>query len=276
MILFSRKKKIQRDRNAGLVFRWRGGYSGNTGGLTLAIILATSIFALGMLGIKVYVSSESPPSRYRSEIIQVSKIEPGLRWQLERNSPHLNSWGNNQNELGVIDVRDRMYDAIYSLSEDRISWNTVSFDQPTLETPRIYQGGKVTLPSLARLGFRHRHRLSNVALPDETDELSKIIWTFVLSSKDEAMLSRFPDMIEYPTNNRELLNYLGKTVKYTVNIDERGSVVSCLPLDWNTESEVKLIENWLNTVQFKEAQNGADAIETIIVYVTLNGREVAE
>jgi len=265
MILFSSKKKIQRDRNAGLVFRWRGGYHGNTGGLTLAFILATSLFALGMLGIKVYVSSESPPSRYRSEIIQVSKIDPGLRWLLERNSPHLSSWGNNPNELGTNDVRNRMYDTIFAARETKVSWNTVEFEESDLKIPRIYEEGKVIFPSLTR----HVTGRENFSI--EAEEAEKIKWSFVLSSIDKKMLRRFPEQLEYPAETSELLEYLGKTVRFTVNIDEQGNVISCLPLDWNRDVEVKLVENWLNTVQFKKAEN---AVETIIVSVTLEGRVV--
>lgn len=263
MILFSRKKKIQLDRNAGLVFCWRGCSTGNTGGLTLAIVLATSIFALGVLGIKVYVSSESPPSRYRAEIIQVSQIDPNLRWLLERNSPHLNPWYSNQNELGLLDICDKMYDAIDASRDDEIRWNSVLFDDYKLVTTRIFEQGEVVLPNLARY-----------ILPVVTETPAEIEWVFSLSSLDQKMLLRFPDQMEYPTDNIKLAKYQGRTLNFTVNIDAGGSVVSCLLLDWITEPEVKIVENWVNTLQFKKAKDGDEKIETLIVSVRLSeGRD---
>jgi len=265
MILFSRKKKIQRDRNAGLVFHWRGGYAGNTGGLTLAIILATSIFALGMLGIKVYVNSATPPSRYRAEIIRVTHIDPSLRWHLERNSPHLNPWNSSQDELELIKVREKMYAAIDATRENQLQWNTVALAEPSLATPRIYEEGKVRIPSLAR------HHLAN----EGTEDPAVVKWSFILGATDKKVIPRLPELKEYPANVQSLENYQGKTLKFTVNVNAKGEVVSCLPLEWNADAEAKLIENWLNTLQFKalKGAKNVDEVETMIISVTLGERK---
>jgi len=138
-MIFSRKKKIQRDRNAGLVFRWRGGNASNSGGLTFAVILAAAIFGLGILTFKVILGSESPPSRYRAEVVYVLDVDPSLRWWLDRHSPNFNVWNGVLKNESLYDVKDKMYDLIDSTREQGLGWQEVDFDDERVSALELYE-----------------------------------------------------------------------------------------------------------------------------------------
>lgn len=264
MIFFSRKKKIQRDRNAGLVFRWRGGYSGNTGGLTFAIIMATSVFALAFLGIKVYVNSTAVPSRYRAEVILVDDVDPNLRWMLERNSPFFCAWEADQAELASGSIQSKMYAAIDSNRKRKINWRSAVITEPAPSSPSVYPLGRVVMPSVAR----HEVKSSDL-------EPQKLIWNYVLSSEDKASQAILPVKKNYALNIRPLKSYLGRTLQFTVHIDASGKVISALPLEWNTDDEMKLVENWVKTLQFQPVKSTSARVRSLVLDVSIQARKVA-
>jgi len=104
--MFFSKKKIQRDRAAGLVFRWRGGHATNRGGGTLALCLTAAIFAGGFLLLNVSATPGTVPSRYRASVIQLVNIDDRLSWWIERNSPSMPQWSVESDEESVRRVDD--------------------------------------------------------------------------------------------------------------------------------------------------------------------------
>jgi len=53
--------------------------------------------------------SESPPSRYRAEVVYVLDVDPSLRWWLDRHSPNFNVWNGVLKNESLYDVKDKMY-----------------------------------------------------------------------------------------------------------------------------------------------------------------------
>jgi len=259
-MIFSRKKKIQQDRNAGLVFRWRGGNASNSGGLTFAVVLAAAIFAMGMLTFKVILGSQSPPSRYRAEVVYVVDVDPSLRWWLDRNSPNFNVWDDVLKNKSLYDVKDKMYDLIDSTKDQLLGWQEVDFDDERVGALTLYEHDKMILPSV----MRHEIVPSNGGQKIERD----MVWKYVLSSRQS---ERLPDALEYELDVTLLRQYLGKAIDFTISVDGKGNVVSCLPLQWNTDKEVKWIENLLHTLKFQPSDKD---LELLVLNVAIREREV--
>jgi len=96
------------------------------------------------------------------------------------------------------------------------------------------------------------------------------VWKYVLSSKQA---ERLPDELEYELDVTLLKQYLGKTIDFTVSVDGMGNVISCLPLKWNTDKEVKWIENLLHTLKFKPSNKD---LELLVLNVAIDEREVTK
>lgn len=270
MILFSRKKKLQRDRNVGLVFHWRGGYAGNTGGLTLAFILASAMFALGFVTFNVYVNSTAAPSRYRASVMQVGALQDGRRWSLERKAPFLTPWHEGQDHLNVSAVNSKMYDAIDQLKERSVSWRKVPFAEDELVVPRLYAVAETSLPDVKRHTSMSENVLLNMAGVENK-------WEYVISSASAEGRARLPVQKKYDAEVSELGDYLGRTLEFSVNITTSGEVISCIPLKWNTEPEMKLVEQWLNTLQFNKADKAKQGVNfntiSLSVAIQVKGEE---
>ena len=138
-MLFTKKKKLQRDRDAGLVFRWRGGYRSNIGGSTIAFLLTSMLFAGAFLLLNIYLKSSAVPSKYRASMVQLGQVDSQLEWWMERNSPGLPMWESNGDEKSVTRVKILLENEL-NLSDDPIYKYCLLYTSPSprdLSTSRM-------------------------------------------------------------------------------------------------------------------------------------------
>lgn len=249
---FSRKKKLQRDRDAGLVFRWRGGYAGNRGGMTLAVLLAGGFFVLASIAVNIRVKPEMAPLRHQPSITNLENIDEGLEWWLEKNTPFLDSWYSHQDELGEGLVQMKLQETIAKENEKNVDWRKVELDKVLPETPSVFAKGEVNLPSVKR----HVGESGNPTSEDVPAYQTQL----EISSPNKGMEARFPETRAFDVELDKAEDWLGETLRYTVYVNAKGEVTSCLPIEWSNDKGGKQFENWINTLRFKPSKVGQEAL----------------
>jgi hypothetical protein len=255
-MLFSKKKKIQRDRNAGLVFRWRGGYATNRGGSTIAFLITSIVFAGGFIMFNVYAKPNTVPSRYRASMIQLGKMDDDLTWWVERNSPNLPVWSLNGDEESEARVDSGLMENIREANSGAYLYQDVELEQIEIDDERIYALNNKWLPSLKR--FEAAEVDPVVAAPEVTWQLKVNV--------SETLAARLPDArdtLEYRNWIPE--RWRGRSVRLIVVVDAEGKVLSVNPSEWNESKTVKEFGNWLYTFQFKPAGRGQQPTVTGVV-----------
>ena len=250
-MLFTKKKKLQRDRDAGLVFRWRGGYRSNIGGSTIAFLLTSMLFAGAFLLLNIYLKSSAVPSKYRASMVQLGQVDSQLEWWMERNSPGLPMWESNGDEKSVTRVKILLENEL-NLSDDPIyKYEDVDLRQLQINEQRYYTVDAPSLPSLE--GFQSGKIV---------EDIQPLDWQLTVTSTGE-LNDRLPAGLEYGGWIPE--SWRGLSVKFIIAVDAKGSVMTATPVEWETDDVVKNIENWIYTITFKPKARNADDITTGIL-----------
>lgn len=242
-MLFSNNKKLQRDRNAGLVFRWRGSYSVNRGGSTMAFIVTSMVFAAGFIMLNVYAKPNTVPSRYRASMIQLGNMDDDLTWWIERNSPNLPDI----EEYGD-DESDRRVNAF--LMEDLKEANSGAYQYADVEMQEI----EIAHEEVYSLNSRGLPPLSRLMTHDDNKEVvvPEVSWELKISVND-ALAKRLPDGLVYGDWISE--KWRGRSVRLIIVVDASGKVLTVNPTEWNESKTVREFENWVYTIKFKPAED---------------------
>lgn len=242
-MLFSNNKKLQRDRNVGLVFRWRGGYALNRGGSTLAFLLTSMVFAGGFIMLNVYAKPNTVPSRYRASMIQLGKMGDDLTWWVERNSPNLPEWEENGDEESERLVNALLLEDLKDANSGVYKYAEVKMQAIEIQQEGIYSLSSTVLPPVERLKIADD--INEVTIPEENWKLKIKV--------NEPLAARFPAELEYDNWISE--KWRGRSVRLILAVDARGNVLSVNPAEWNDSKTVREFENWVHTIKFKPSEN---------------------
>ena len=262
-MLFSKKKKLQRDRNAGLVFRWRGGYGTNRGGSTIAFLLTAMIFAAGFVMLNVYAKPNTVPSRYRATMIQLGVMDNDLKWWIEKNSPNLPLWSGNGDEVNVAGVDAQLREKVREIHCRKYRYEDVEMQEIEIGNEGIYALNNRSLPSVSR----YKNSLAE-GLPE--NDIPQVNWTLSVAA-DESLMKRLPDALSY--GNWIPAKWRGRSVRFIIAVDPRGKVLSVNPAEWSEDVTVRDFGNWIHTIPFKAVKEDAGSVSGV---VTLSVKPVKE
>lgn len=262
-MLFSKKKKLQRDRKAGLVFRWRGGYAANRGGSTIAFLVTSFVFVAGFVLLNVYAKPNTVPSRYRASMIQLGAMDDDLDWWVEKNSPYLPSWSENRKQESDSRVNALLTEEVRESYVEAYHYEDVEMQQIEIGDEGIYTMTDRSLPSVARFD------IGGAGVPSKQDT-PPLNWGLKLNV-DGVLKTRLPDAEDLPAYGEWIpLKWRGRSVSYIVAVDVKGKVLIANPAEWSEEKAVRDFKNWIHTIPFKPAPNegGQTAMGVIEVVVS--------
>ncbi|MEO1856874.1 MAG: hypothetical protein ABGY95_05855 [Rubritalea sp.] len=257
-MLFSRQKKLQRDRHAGLVFCWRGGQSGNRGGMVFSVLIASGLFALAFWGISLDFKTTKPESRKYAKILLVDEFSAEMSLWVDQNSPFPSRW-------------DPLEDGAH---QDRVdSELNVLFQQmttppsPWLEMPNV--AIPLSVPALIERGVVELGSLPKVMVYKPKKEVLELVVSLAALGEFE---KRQPRAI-LPMNVVIPKQAYGSILRFVVTLDARGKVVFIAPSEWREGEYEKKIENWLKMQQF--APSKSDDLEVGEVSIKVEVRNHA-
>ena len=239
-MLLSKKKKTQRDRAAGLVFRWRGDHPTNRGGGTLALCLTSAVFAGGFLLLNVSAKPNTVPSRFRASIIQLDVIDDRLAWWIERNSPLVPMRSLDSDEESVLRIDELLLSEINANQHRSLGYQELKVEASKRVGVEMFSLNSDTLPSIKRLVSEDIETVDSVA-PDI------VKWNLEISASD-GLKDRLPKELSY--NGWMDEPWLNGSVRFSVAVDHKGKVLIVNSVDWLEDDTAKRLENWLYAVAF--------------------------
>ncbi len=251
-MLFSSRKKLVKDREAGLVFRWRGGTGTNRGGFTIAFLLTLIFFVTGFSLVRVKVKPEISPNRYRASIIQLGMMSDDLAWWIEKNSPYLDSWYEDMEALGGNSVNRKLMATIELENATPPAWRDVEIKSIELTVPSIFTKAEVEFPPLE-------------SLPQSSEQsVIQPQWQMVLHSEHADQVKRLPERRDYPLISNLPREWYGRSLSLLVQLNQAGEVLHTIPLKWSDDKTEQLIETWIQTLQFAPSARQQETIEVIV------------
>lgn len=251
MMLFSRYKKLKRDREAGLVFRWRGGDGGNRGGLVLAIALSSGAFALAFLGVELEAPAQSLEPRRVAKITLLNELSPELSQWVAQQSPFPSRWdpvSDVENNARVAAALEQTY---VKISAPPSPWISMPAVEEEASEPSLLEVG------VAELGDLPKATITKVS--ERGAELA-IVLEFRGSLAKRLGEKHTPFQGEIPKQR------YGEKLRFALSVDTAGRVLYCVPVEWRDDTFAKRVENWLRLQQFSAAPEaaGLDFSEVII------------
>ncbi|MGJ8655616.1 MAG: hypothetical protein ACSHX6_04125 [Akkermansiaceae bacterium] len=255
-MLFSKEKRLQRDRNAGLVFRWRGGYGLNRGGSTIAFVMTSMIFAAGFVMLNVYAKPNTVPSRYRATMIQLGEMDDDLTWWVEKNSPNLPLWSGNDDEPSDARVSELLREEIYDAHGGTYRYEDVEMQQIEVANEEVYSLRTRSLPSLRRFSV------------DQGDGVEVMGWKLLVTG-EAGLEERLPADLDY--GDEIPANWRGNSARFIVAVDAGGKVLSVNPSEWTEDEVVRGFEDWIQAISFKPVKGeGEEAVQIVTGVITLS------
>jgi hypothetical protein len=235
------RKKLHRDRQAGLHFHWHLPH-GSLGRLLIGGLVATLFWGALMAYVQVRVPDPLPLPQRAGDLEIVDLEHPANRWLsevVERESPFHSRW----------EVRDdsRLNREI----ADALKRSAPSPYQPTLQIIDL----SVSAPELRGLPGVSSHRLpapeavTIAAIPTSNPE-----WWIEVSNR-EAQSKWGGTSFRWTGENAALSP--GETWTFQLIVDWRGIVVSCLPLEGLKENTALELAKTLRELRYPLAKKDA-------------------
>lgn len=265
-MFFSRKKKLLQDRNAGLVFQWRGGNAGNKGGMSMAFLLAGLIFAVIFASFSIIAKSKQPAPRYTANVTLLGEVDEKMTWWIEKNSPYQSHWYEEVDDLGEDSVADKLSALLDSQSEPSLGWRKMNPSPSKPEIPSFYSNYEVELPQLSRLIVPEDEEMKSAKTLDPNWVVLKV------RSLDANHKARIPDEMTFKAKLNKSNDRLGETLSFMVTLNASGDVLNAIPVEWSDEEMWKDLENWVNGLHFKptsKKDNPDGMVQTILIEVNV-------
>ena len=238
-MIFSQKKRLLKDREAGLVFCWRGGQDGNRGGMLLALLLASGLFGLAFWGIGLDLKGAKPESRKAAKILLLDSISPEMALWIDQHSPFPSRWDPQldvEHEERVTGALGALYQEV---SVPVVPWREMPvMAESEVERPRLVEAGEVELGELPKV--------------PAVGERAAVVELRVLLRGEGSLARRAPKELE-PFVREIPKQWYGAVLRFAVVLDEGGGVFSCAPVEWEDTDFGKDLENWVRVQSFVPA-----------------------
>ena len=252
-MFFRTKKRLKKDQEAGLVFRWRGARKHHAGKL-LALVLTSGLFAFSVYAIRIDGGEKIPLSKRSGSVFILDENDSRnyqLLLQIEERSPFPNRW----DPAHDVDTLGRIKQEVNFLAGHSRKYEPQLMSLPVVEE-------KLTLPSVIKpkstlLG----NALKTWSLNEESESLQRgAIFIAARITADEEMESRLGVESRSLPPAVVAEEWYGQVFRFLVSLDEKGCVGDCLSLSGEsleslkpTEKE-KLIATWLRGQKFEPAK----------------------
>lgn len=239
-MLFSYKKRIQRDRDAGLVFCWRAGQEGNRGGMLIAVLMASGLFALAFWGISLDLKASKPESRQAAKILLLDTISPEMALWIDQHSPFPSRWDPQFDDAHAARVQSDLAGLYQEISVPPSPWREMpDVGEEEVASPRLIIDGEVDLGGLPDVKEREK---KPVVL-----ELTLTITAF------GELENRIPREL-VPFSMKIPQQAYGSTQRFALTLREDGNVVTCTPLEWSNDDFSMELENWVRLQSYLPAK----------------------
>lgn len=241
-MFFSRYKRLQKDREAGLVFRWRGGIGGNGGGLLLALILTLGCFFLAFLGLNVSLYKSSAQSQEYAKITLMDSFKPEMALWVDRHSPFSVRWDPQNDVEFQARVQSALNVTFNGMAKRPLPWQEMPLEQQPIKELRLTDKGEVHF--FEEFDVVQQPELRPSALEFEVSlEMSQ---NLKKRFRKEGVSSSWQG--EIPAQA------YGSNLRFVVVVDAAGNVVYCSPIKWVAGESVGELENWVRRQKFDPAK----------------------
>ncbi len=251
-MLFSRQKKLKRDRDAGLVFCWRGGQGGNRGGMIISVLIASSMFALAFWGISLDFKATKPESRKYAKILLVDQFSTEMALWVDQNSPFPSRWDPLMDSGHQQRVNDELDGLFQQMTTPPSPWIDMPKVALPLSVPRLIEYGMVELGSLPK--------------PLQNKQKKGVLELVVFLDALGGLEKRKPKEI-LPMDVVIPEQAYGSALRFVVTLDAKGDVLFIAPAEWREGEYEKKIENWLRMQRFVPSKSIGLEVGEVIVRV---------
>lgn len=249
---FIRKKKHERDQDAGLIFHWRGFRSHHSGKL-IAMLLASAFFAFSVYAVKVETLRSPLESKREGVVIMLNPDDPavrGLLLQVEDKSPFPSRWDPATDEEVTNRVLAKRGELEGSL------WSHEMQLQPLPVVDRSPSLISITQSAPALFDVMPRHWQK----PEVTEEFMAgerpVILVRVVAS--EQLKPRIVgNKLELP-NKLIIDEGYGQIFRFQIALDAAGFVSNCTPLPGGTVDAIKITDRQRDLASWLRAQRFSD------------------
>lgn len=251
-MLFSRQKRLQRDRDAGLVFCWRGGQGGNRGGMLFSVIIASALFALSFWGLSLQFDSSKPEARKVAKILLLDKMSTEMALWIDQNSPFPSRWDPKDDAVHSARVKSSLEGVYQAITEPPSPWREMPETKNQLDVPNLVERGVVELGSLPR--------------PQVSEGKQSVLELVVSLDSLGDLAKRAPDQVSAINMTVPKQQY-GSGLRFIVTLNPDGRVVFCAPVEWQASDFARNIENWVRSQKFKPSKKSILEVGEVFVHV---------
>lgn len=260
---FLRHKKLNRDRGAGLVFRWRGARRHHTGKV-VAMLLTIGLFAFSAYALRVEGLRAPLLTQRQGEVVILDEENPfcqKLMFQIEDSSPFPVRW----DPAFDPDTMGRLGEAT-ALLEGGV-WDyqpelmAMPEPQTTVGLPSIFEGRGDFFSNTGR----QWRDLSDDSMKTSSG-IGEAVRVTALIIADKEMRDLLPEAgLPLPAG---LIGdeWFGQSFRFLIGVDSKGVVRGCLPLSGGsmevakpTEKQ-KLLAAWLRRSNFNPSERESRTI----------------
>lgn len=247
---FLRKKKQQRDREAGLIFPWRGSRKHHLGKM-VAFLVAMGFFAFSVYAIKIEGIKSPLLSNRKGVVVMLDEHDPEcqkLMFQIEQRSPFPARWD---------PAFDQNLQAGLRQATDGLQGGLWQYDAALLPMPEVKERdlpASIIEPDQGLLG-----RVSGVWRQVDLAANARPAGDLLIRAKVTALggikgrVKR--DELALPV---DLVadDWFGQTFRFYIRLDDQGVVTSCVPLLGGTldaptiTDRQKNLAAWIRTQRF--------------------------
>ena len=259
---FIRRKKHERDQEAGLIFHWRG-FRKHHFGKIIALLLGCVFFGFSVYAIKVESIKAPLLSKKQAVVIMLNEDDPfcqALMLQIEDQSPFPARWDpvtdkevlHRVNEGGSL-LQGKLWDYNMGLKP-------LPEEQTSDELASII-GSYDALRGKANSGWYQAGIHGGIIARSDLLIKARVHVTGDLKPRiSKVQLALPPDLIADED--------FGQTFRFQLGLDEAGFVNTCIPLPGGSTDVTKITERekkvaaWLRTLRFSSAEQATSGWAT--------------
>jgi len=259
---FIRKKKHERDQEAGLIFHWRGFRKHHLGKI-VALLLVSVFFALSVYAVRIESIKAPLLSKKEGVVIMLNENDlncQALMLQVEEHSPFPVRWDPALDEEVLMRVNEEKSLLQGELWDYKVVLKPLPEDKSSDELVSIvdsYDGlwGKIYNQ------WRQAELVSSVIAPADLIVRARVVAAGDLKhriSGDELALP--VDLVADDD--------FGQVFRFQMGLDELGFVSTCIPLPGGTTDVAKItarqkkLAAWIRSHQFRSAEQGTTGLVT--------------
>lgn len=249
---FIRKRKHERDQEAGLIFHWRG-FRKHHSGKVVALILAAALFAFSVYAIKVETPRSPLHSKKEGVVVVLRDDDPAvyaLLLEVENRSPFPSRWEpalDGEVSKRIVQKRSELEGFLWNYE---MKLEQLPVTKPTHGLVSITASG-------SELFDPQPDQWSDYGVKERFLERQDPVIRVRVGTSDTLKSRISADQLELP---RELIidEGFGQLYRFQISLDAAGFVSNCVPLPGGTTDAVvitdrqKTLAAWLRMQRFRQ------------------------